>query len=83
MSVTESQTAALVTLGASMKYRSATELGIAPATLAALARRGLVEVKARRIESSNPRSRVSSEPIERSYRVSMTGWRIVRAAAKA
>ena len=67
---------ALRSLGSVMKYRTATELELAPATLQSLVRLGLVEMKSHTIQSSNPRARVSNEPIIRSYRNSMAGWRV-------
>lgn len=71
-----SQRHALTRLGSVMKYRTATELELAPATLQSLVRLGLVEMKSVSLPSSNPRQRVSNEPIHRSYRNSMRGWNI-------
>jgi hypothetical protein len=70
-------------IGPAVKYRSAVELGVNPATLGALARQGLVEVKATRFQSSNPRQRVSNETVSRGYRLSMAGWRVLHAADRA
>ena len=54
-------------------FNTATELGVSGGALAALARIGLVDVKTSRIQSSNPRSRVESEPIVRRYRITGRG----------
>jgi hypothetical protein len=80
--LTDTQRHAIISLGSVMKYRTATDLELAPATLQALVRLGLVEMKAVRIQSSNPRSRVSNEPIVRSYRNSMAGYRMARKLAR-
>jgi len=78
--LTDAQMHAVLSLGSVMKYRTATELGLSGRTLVSLVELGLVEMKSYRVQSSNPRSRVSNEPIIRSYRNSMTGYRIVRKA---
>lgn len=68
--LSEKQIAALVALGAGMKYRLPADLGIAPRTLQSLVRLGLAEnhwhVSSLRI------------PDQASYRVSMAGWRIAQ-----
>lgn len=82
--LTPAQKAALLVLdGKTMAFYQASELEVSPAALAALERKGLLKVRVRRFASSNPRQRVSSEPVERSY--SLTGrsfsvLRIIRAA---
>lgn len=58
--LTDTQRHAIISLGSVMKYRTATELELAPATLQSLVRLGLVEVKEVRVQSSNPRQRVST-----------------------
>lgn len=77
-SLSDTQRHAIISLGSVMKYRTATDLGLAPATLQSLVRLGLVEEKSYRVQSSNPRARVSNEPIIRSYRNSMLGYRFAR-----
>ena len=72
------QSHAVRSLGSVMKYRTATELELATSTLQSLVRLGLVEMKSYRVQSSNPRARVSNEPIIRSYRNSMAGYRLAR-----
>lgn len=79
--LTPTQRHAITSLGAVMKYRTATETELAPATLQSLVRLGLVEMKSQRIASSNPRQLVSNEPVVRGYRNSMLGYRIARKLA--
>jgi hypothetical protein len=76
--LSDAQRHAVISLGSVMKYRTATELELAPSTLQSLVRLGLVEEKSHRVQSSNPRARVSNEPIIRSYRNSMVGYRLAR-----
>lgn len=76
--LTATQRHALVRLGSVMKYHTATDLELAPSTLQSLVRLGLVQVKEHRVQSSNPRARVSNEPIIRGYRNSMNGWRVAQ-----
>lgn len=72
------QSHAIRSLGSVMKYRTATELELSGRTLMSLVELGLVEMKSYRVQSSNPRARVSNEPIIRSYRNSMAGYRLAR-----
>lgn len=76
--LSDAQAHAIISLGSVMKYRTATELELSGRTLISLVELGLVEMKSYRVQSSNPRARVSNEPIIRSYRNSMAGYRLAR-----
>lgn len=76
--LTDSQRHAIRSLGSVMKYRTATELELSGVTLMSLVRLGLVGMKSYRVQSSNPRARVSNEPIIRSYRNSHRGYSLSR-----
>lgn len=76
--LSDAQSHAVRSLGSVMKYRTATELELSGVTLMSLVRLGLVEMKSYRVQSSNPRARVDTEPIIRSYRNSMAGYRLAR-----
>ncbi|QIN93873.1 hypothetical protein SEA_ALAKAZAM_51 [Microbacterium phage Alakazam] len=76
--LTDAQRHAIISLGSVMKYRTATELELSGRTLVSLVELGLVEMKSYRVQSSNPRARVSNEPIIRTYRNSMAGYRLAR-----
>ncbi|AXQ52917.1 hypothetical protein SEA_NEFERTHENA_54 [Microbacterium phage Neferthena] len=76
--LSDAQSHAIRSLGSVMKYRTATELELSGRTLMSLVELGLVEMKSYRVQSSNPRARVSNEPIIRSYRNSMAGYRLAR-----
>lgn len=80
--LSDAQRHAIISLGSVMKYRTATDLELAPSTLQSLVRLGLVEMKSVILPSSNPRQRVSNEPIIRSYRNSMVGYRFARKMAR-
>ena len=80
--LTEKQQLALAALSPS-QFKSATDLGVAPASLSSLVKAGLADVKSQRIQSSNPRQRVSSEPILRSYRITGRGVIVLRKIQKA
>ncbi len=71
-SLTEAQLTALHAVSA-RTFDTAAKLGVSPAALAALARKGLVEVRIPRTLSSNPRSRVENEYGAATYRITGCG----------
>ncbi|AWY06696.1 hypothetical protein SEA_ZETA1847_62 [Microbacterium phage Zeta1847] len=77
-SLTAPQRAALAAVRA-RTFDTATELGVSGASLASLERLGLVDVRSTRVQSSNPRARVSTEPIIRRYRITGTGVVVLNA----
>lgn len=76
-SLTIAQRAALKAVKAG-SFNTATELGAAPAALAALAAKGLVERRIPRTLSSSPRSRVEHEFGAAVYRITGRGVVVLR-----
>lgn len=80
--LTAAQRVALAAVSA-RSFDTATELGVSGSALLALSRLGLVDVRLTRVQSTNPRARVSTEPIIRRYRITGTGCVVLKAVRRA